>query len=249
MYICVTSYIHKLCPRWVIMLQMTLSAWVSHRLYLNRCVSVIFIYIHVHLYIFIYIRIISCIHKWCSRWLSVHEWVTVSTSTGASLIYLYGVATISRMLKNIGLFCKRDLQKRPIFCKETYIFKHPTNRSHPIHIFVHLYIFTVYHTYTHHIVHDLWCISESLFVFQQVCLCYFHTCTYICIYSHISTLYHTYTNHIANEVLCIRESLFVFQQVNLCYIYIYIYVFIYIHICIYIVSHIYKSYRKWCVVQ
>jgi len=45
----------------------------------------------------------------------------------------YGVATISRMLKNIGLFCQRDLQKRPIFCKETYIFKHPTNRSHPIH--------------------------------------------------------------------------------------------------------------------
>jgi len=48
-------------------------------------------------------------------------------------IYRYGVATISRMLKNIGLFCKRDLQKRPIFCKETYIFKHPTHRSHPIH--------------------------------------------------------------------------------------------------------------------
>ena len=47
----------------------------------------------------------------------------------------YGVATISRMLKNIGLFCKRDLQKRPIFCKETYIFKHPTHRSHPIFIF------------------------------------------------------------------------------------------------------------------
>jgi len=44
----------------------------------------------------------------------------------------YGVATISRMLKNIGLFCKRALQKRPVFCKETYIFKHPTHRSHPI---------------------------------------------------------------------------------------------------------------------
>ena len=43
----------------------------------------------------------------------------------------YGVATISRMLKNIGLFCKRALQKRPVFCKETYI-KHPTHRSHPI---------------------------------------------------------------------------------------------------------------------
>ena len=52
--------------------------------------------------------------------------VTHASHTG------YGVATISRLLKNIGLFCKRDLQKRPIFCKETYIFKHPTHRSHPI---------------------------------------------------------------------------------------------------------------------
>jgi len=43
------------------------------------------------------------------------------------------VATINRMLKDIGLFCKRALQKRPVFCKETCIFKHPTNRSHPIH--------------------------------------------------------------------------------------------------------------------
>jgi len=56
----------------------------------------------------------------------------------------YGVATISRMLKNIGLFCKRDLQKRHIFCKETYIFKHPTNGSHPIahNVFLHrLYVY------------------------------------------------------------------------------------------------------------
>jgi len=36
------------------------------------------------------------------------------------------------MLKNIGLFCKRALQKRPVFCKKTCIFKHPTHRSHPI---------------------------------------------------------------------------------------------------------------------
>jgi len=42
------------------------------------------------------------------------------------------VATISRMLKNIGLFCKRALQKRTVFCKETCIFKHPTHRSLPI---------------------------------------------------------------------------------------------------------------------
>jgi len=45
---------------------------------------------------------------------------------------VYGVATISRLLKITGLFCKKALQKRPIFCKETYDFKEPTNRSHPI---------------------------------------------------------------------------------------------------------------------
>ena len=48
----------------------------------------------------------------------------------------YGVATISRLLKNVGLFCKRDLQKRPMFSKETYTFKEPTNRSHPIVLIV-----------------------------------------------------------------------------------------------------------------
>ena len=45
---------------------------------------------------------------------------------------IYGVATISRLLKIIGLFYKRALQKRPIFSKERYNFKEPTNRSHLI---------------------------------------------------------------------------------------------------------------------
>ena len=44
----------------------------------------------------------------------------------------YRVASINRMLKNIGLFCKRALQKRPIFCKETYVVREPTNRNHLI---------------------------------------------------------------------------------------------------------------------
>ena len=44
----------------------------------------------------------------------------------------YGVATISELLKIMGLFCKRALQKRPIFSKETYDFKERTNRRHPV---------------------------------------------------------------------------------------------------------------------
>jgi len=47
-------------------------------------------------------------------------------------IFSYGVATISRLLKIIGLFCKRALQKRLYSAKETYNLKEPTNRSHPI---------------------------------------------------------------------------------------------------------------------
>jgi len=45
----------------------------------------------------------------------------------------YGVATISRLLKMLGLFCTRTLQKRLYSAKETYNFKEPTNRSHPIY--------------------------------------------------------------------------------------------------------------------
>jgi len=37
-----------------------------------------------------------------------------------------------RVLKIIGLLCKRDLYKRVFSAKGTYIFKEPTNRSHPI---------------------------------------------------------------------------------------------------------------------
>jgi len=44
----------------------------------------------------------------------------------------YGVATISLLLKIIGLQCKRAQKKRLYSAKETYNFKEPTNRSHPI---------------------------------------------------------------------------------------------------------------------
>jgi len=67
--------------------------------------------------------------------------VRVYVSMCTTLVYFsqpigYGVASISRMLRNKGLFCKRALQKSPIFCKETYILKHPINGSHRIACFL-----------------------------------------------------------------------------------------------------------------
>ena len=44
----------------------------------------------------------------------------------------YGLATISRLLKILGLFCKRVLYKRRYSAKETHDFKAPTHRRHPI---------------------------------------------------------------------------------------------------------------------
>ena len=76
----------------------------------------------------------------------------------------YGVATIRRLLKITGLFCKRALQKRLFAAKETYNFKKPTNCSHPtcvlkamfvcgkrtIHIFAeHDLRHTAYYVHTH----------------------------------------------------------------------------------------------------
>jgi len=49
------------------------------------------------------------------------------------MIFYHGVATINRLLQMIGLFCKRALQKRLYSAKETFDFKEPTNRSHPIY--------------------------------------------------------------------------------------------------------------------
>jgi len=44
----------------------------------------------------------------------------------------YGVATISRLLKITGLFCRVSSLLYGSFAKETYTFKEPTHRSHPI---------------------------------------------------------------------------------------------------------------------
>jgi len=50
--------------------------------------------------------------------------------------YRYGVAMISRLLKITGLFGTIVSLLEGSFAKETYNFKEPTNRSHPIYMCV-----------------------------------------------------------------------------------------------------------------
>ena len=66
-------------------------------------------------------------------WLRALLWALENATGGVTGLTIgYGVATISRLLKIIGLFCRRTLIRRLYSAKETYRFKEPTNRSHPI---------------------------------------------------------------------------------------------------------------------
>ena len=69
--------------------------------------------------------VVQCDAVWCS----VMECVVCASTH-------YGVATISRLLKLIGLFCRISSLLQGSFAKETYNLKEPTNRSHPIWICV-----------------------------------------------------------------------------------------------------------------
>jgi len=54
------------------------------------------------------------------------------SGNGPSVHDAHWAHTLSRLLEIIRLFCKRALEKRLHSAKETYNFKEPTNRSHPI---------------------------------------------------------------------------------------------------------------------
>ena len=49
----------------------------------------------------------------------------------------HGVDTISRLLKIIRLFCRISSLLQSSFAKETYNLKEPTNRGHPMIVYVH----------------------------------------------------------------------------------------------------------------
>ena len=89
----------------------------------------------------------------------------------------YGVATISRLLKIIGLFCKRARLKRPYSAKETYNFREPTNRSHPICMHVCIYISIFIYVSMYLFVHMYVCIYLSMYVCMYVCM---YICMYVC---------------------------------------------------------------------
>ena len=61
-----------------------------------------------------------------------YKHVTHMNASTPRQVEQYGVATINRLLKIIGLFCRIYSLLQGSFAKETYTFKEHTNHSHPI---------------------------------------------------------------------------------------------------------------------
>ena len=120
---------------------MIFGALASHGFYLNRWISDRFkrTYIYLH-----YICIISHIHKWYWEWFLVHSQVTVSTSTGASLIDLYVLIYIY-IIYTLHLTYTNDTEN-DVWCTRKSRFLPQQVRLW--YIYVYLYIFTLYLTYT-----------------------------------------------------------------------------------------------------
>jgi len=121
----------------------------------------------------------------------------------------YGGASSSRLLKITGLVCKRDLQKRLYSAKETYDFKEPTHRSHPISWAtckgigsgittqgprgwgrgggrgaLRMRVWVCMRVCVWEIVCVCVCVGESVCVYVCMCVCVY-VCMYVCMYVYI----------------------------------------------------------------
>jgi len=80
----------------------------------------------------------------------------------------YGVGTITRLLKIIGLFCRILSLFKGSFAKETCKFKEPTNRIHPIALSLHDSL--VFHTlWVLHVDPTLLCTWHESFMWNTNC--------------------------------------------------------------------------------
>jgi len=112
-------------------------------------------------------------HTWNSAHHLPHAWYP--TFSHITLTYHLvpptrnGVATVSRIDKIIGLFCKRAPQKRQYSAKETYNFIDPTNRSHTISPTLYSTFFT--HCISTHYFHLYMSKETCMYMSKETCMC------------------------------------------------------------------------------
>ena len=109
----------------------------------------------------------------------------------------YVVASINRLLKILGFFCKRALWKSRYSAKETKNFKEPTSRSHPISICVYV------------------CMKESISIRTN------HIYIYLYIYIYISIYLYMYIYAYSHRYLYLIIQIYVHKFMRCHYVYVY----------------------------
>ena len=90
----------------------------------------------------------------------------------------HGVPTMSKLLEIIGLFCNRALLNSLYSAKETYNFKEPINRSHPICVARHMFMCDSTHAILRH---DSWvCVTSRLAHMCAMTHSYVWHVSYVC---------------------------------------------------------------------
>ena len=134
-----------------------------------------------------------CIYVWVCVCVCMYIRVCIHV---LRILGMYEVATISRLPKNIGLFCKRAVYKRLYSAKETCILKSLLITATPysvylIRVYVYMYcniywecgsavwvyLFYFIHIYTH--------TCLCVYVCMCVCVC-LHAVVFTCVFSRMS---------------------------------------------------------------
>jgi len=193
----------------------------------------------VHKYVYV-LRVYKCIRIYAYTYIRI-TYIDVSP-------LCYGVASVSRTDKIIGLFCKRALQKRRYSAKETHDFIDP-DRSHPIlwhpYRFWGLYICCVYtriRTSTNMHLHITRVIC-TYYTCDMLHTCVYHTCnilhmcihiTHVICYTCVYTYTHKYTCiyivHMWMSARCAAIACTPFLGPVTFSVYVYMSVWIHIHI-------------------
>ena len=104
----------------------------------NMCTNPRYVYVYMGMHRFI--RKYVCMHKSLLLFddMCVQNMYECMKTNGyrcvmCICVYTYGMATISRLLKIIGLFCRISSLLQVSLAKENYFLNEPTNRSQPPH--------------------------------------------------------------------------------------------------------------------
>jgi len=162
----------------------------------------------------------------------------------------YGVASNSRLLTIIGLFCKRTLQKRRYSAKKIYNFKESTNRSHLICAYTawrDMHVYAEYRLFYRALLQKRPMIVRSR-LFEATP--YSYTYIYIWIYkrrAHICLKYvHVSHAHINETYVHVRRAhiCLTYVHVHICLIYVHetcTYIHVHVHMHIYL-RYTYEKY-------